>query len=126
MIINLGQLNQDKVVDQIKGSDVLIVPSLFENQSGVILEAMNSKTFVIATRVGGIPEMIVDGKTGYLVDQSLDDLNHKINLYLGNDLYSRDNIIIKAKEYIGENHDTPTVIKQHLEFYKSIVQNSRK
>jgi glycosyltransferase involved in cell wall biosynthesis len=48
-------------------ADVLVLPSRAEGRPTVIYEAMASKTAVLATRVGGIPEQVVDGETGRLV-----------------------------------------------------------
>jgi glycosyltransferase involved in cell wall biosynthesis len=48
-------------------ADVVVVPSLVEPQGIVVLEAMASGTAVVATNVGGIPEMIEDDVTGILV-----------------------------------------------------------
>jgi glycosyltransferase involved in cell wall biosynthesis len=42
--------------------------SRWEGVGLVFLEAMRARRPVVATRVGGIPEVVVDGKTGYLVD----------------------------------------------------------
>lgn len=49
-------------------SDMSVVPSSWENFPFVVMEAMSSGIPVIGSRVGGIPEMIVDGQTGVLVD----------------------------------------------------------
>lgn len=49
-------------------SDVFILPSLYEGMSHVILEAMASKTPVIASNVCGNPEIIKDRETGLLID----------------------------------------------------------
>lgn len=51
----------------IKGSDIFCLPSLSEGLSSAILAAMASSLPVIATQVGGIPELVIDGKTGILV-----------------------------------------------------------
>jgi glycosyltransferase involved in cell wall biosynthesis len=48
-------------------ADVFVCPSLQETFGIVNLEAMACRLPVVATRVGGIPEVIVDGKTGFLV-----------------------------------------------------------
>ncbi len=50
-----------------KEFDIFCLPSLSEGLSSAILAAMASSLPVIATRVGGIPELVIDGKTGYLV-----------------------------------------------------------
>src|SRR6202140_462903 len=47
---------------------VFACPSVYEPFGLVILEAMACETPVVASRVGGIPEIVVEGETGYLVD----------------------------------------------------------
>jgi glycosyltransferase involved in cell wall biosynthesis len=46
---------------------MVVHPSLTEGLSNVILEAMASGLPVVATRAGGTPELVEDGKTGFLV-----------------------------------------------------------
>jgi glycosyltransferase involved in cell wall biosynthesis len=46
--------------------DVLVLPSLEDSLPLAILEAMASRIPVVASTVGGIPECVYDGKTGYL------------------------------------------------------------
>ncbi len=53
--------------------DIIVLPSLSEGMPMVALEAMSFAKPVIATRVGGIPEVVVDDVTGLLVDP----LDHK-------------------------------------------------
>jgi starch synthase len=47
---------------------LFVCPSIYEPFGLVILEAMACETPVVASRVGGIPEIVVEGETGYLVD----------------------------------------------------------
>jgi glycosyltransferase involved in cell wall biosynthesis len=50
-------------------TDVLVIPSIWpENQPVTIMEAMATRTAVIAARIGGIPEFVEDRKTGLLFD----------------------------------------------------------
>jgi glycosyltransferase involved in cell wall biosynthesis len=53
--------------------DVLVLPSFTEGMGIAILEAMAAGLPVIATNIGGIPEAVIDGETGYLVEPG--DLN---------------------------------------------------
>jgi len=67
----LGKL---KVIEKMLSiSDVFILPSETESFGLVALEAMASKVAVISTNTGGLPEVNIDGKTGYLSD--LGDVN---------------------------------------------------
>lgn len=58
--------NRRDVPDLMRGMDVFVLPSLAEGISNTILEAMACGLPVIATNVGGNPELVVDGKTGFL------------------------------------------------------------
>ncbi len=51
----------------LKALDLLVLPSLMEGCPNVILEAMAARVPVLATRVGGVPEMVEHGLTGWLV-----------------------------------------------------------
>jgi glycosyltransferase involved in cell wall biosynthesis len=55
------------IPDIMNAIDILVLPSVNEGMPMVILEAMSASKPVVATKVGGIPEIIVDGETGYLV-----------------------------------------------------------
>jgi starch synthase len=52
---------------------LFVCPSIYEPFGLVILEAMACESAVVASRVGGIPEIIVEGETGYLVDYNPND-----------------------------------------------------
>jgi len=57
----------DNVPQLMAAADALVLSSLWEGLPGVVLEAMASELPVVATAVGGTPELVLDGVTGYLV-----------------------------------------------------------
>ncbi|MFW6122414.1 MAG: glycosyltransferase family 4 protein, partial [Petrotogales bacterium] len=70
----------NEIVDFFVHSDILCVPSVWEEALGlVILEAMASKTVVVASNIGGIPSIVKHNKTGLLFDPgNEEDLKEKI------------------------------------------------
>jgi glycosyltransferase involved in cell wall biosynthesis len=55
------------VIDILRACDVFVFPTLHENLSNSLLEAMAVGLPIVATRVGGNPEVVMDGVNGYLV-----------------------------------------------------------
>ena len=68
-------------------ADVVVVPSTVKEAFGlVILEAMAARTPVVASNIGGIPNIVKDGKTGFLVKpRSPKEIAEKVNKILGNE-----------------------------------------
>lgn len=82
----LGKVNEKKLENLILNARVCMVPSLWpENCPMTILEAFALKKTVIASDIGGIPEIVEDGKNGLLFDPGdSDDLAEKIRLLWNN------------------------------------------
>ena len=59
--------HQEKILSLISGIDLLVLPSLNEGMGRVLLEAQAMGKPVIGTRVGGIPDVIREGETGFVV-----------------------------------------------------------
>lgn len=62
-----GHLSQRDLADLLATAALLVLPSYSEGLPRVVMEAMGAGVPVIATPVGGLPELIEDGHTGYLV-----------------------------------------------------------
>ncbi|MGF9977917.1 glycosyltransferase family 4 protein [Viridibacillus arvi] len=62
---------RNDIETQLQNSDIFVLLSNFEGLPISILEAMRAGLPVIASDVGGIAELVVEGKTGYLVDQNV-------------------------------------------------------
>ena len=63
----IGHLPQVELAERMAEASVLVLPSESEGFGRVLLEAMAAGTTVIGSRVGGIPELITDGSTGFLI-----------------------------------------------------------
>jgi len=66
---NLGWIPHEKIPEIFANSDIVVIPSQWPEPFGIVaVEAMASGKPVIASRVGGLKEIVEDGKTGFLFD----------------------------------------------------------
>ena len=117
----LGQLPQSQLAHHMVEASVLVIPSLSEGLGRVIFEAMACGTPVIGSRVGGIPELITDTVTGFLVppgDESA--LANKILWILNNPIKTRE-MGVRAREFAENFFSSEIYVQQYirlLEFAK--------
>ena len=112
---------QPKIVDYLSAADVLLLPSEQESFGLAALEAMACEVPVIASRVGGLPEVVTDGETGYLspvgdVDKMAADaarllVDHKLRREMGQ----------RARDSAITRYRTDVVIPQYIDFYEQIL-----
>jgi len=67
-VVFRGKLLGRNLLEEYQKADVFVLPSAFDSSPTVIMEAMACGLPVVSTRVGGIPALVGDGMTGYLVD----------------------------------------------------------
>ena len=67
-VTDLGWISGTEKQRHLRECDIFVMPSYFEGQSVSILEAMVNSCAVVASRTGGIPDMIIEGKTGLFAD----------------------------------------------------------
>ena len=73
-----------KIPEWLNAADIFVLTSISEGSPNIILEAMSCALPIIATSVGGIPEMIRDGEEGLLIPpQAPEVLIEKLNILLG-------------------------------------------
>jgi len=79
-----GAFNKEEAAALLASSDCLVAPSLcYENSPTVIYESLSCGVPVVASRIGGIPELVKDGENGYLFDPcSSQDLIKKLGWVL--------------------------------------------
>ena len=118
-IIYCTNLSWRKTMTILKSSTLLIVPSRMESIPQVIKEAFYLKIPVIATSVGGIPEMIENKKNGILIPpENPDKMIEAINDLLTNSLLV-DKLTKNAFDFINKNFTWDVLIDKYLELYKN-------
>ena len=102
--------------------DVYLLLSGMEGLGQTIIEALLMEKPVIATNIGGIPELIEDGKTGFLIEAgNHDDLIKKINQVFDQPIVAS-NMSSKGKETMQENLNWDSIAKKFVLILNRNVQ----
>ncbi len=106
-------------------ADVLVLPSLSEGRPNVVLEAMACEVPVVATAVGGIPELVKDGEVGFLIPpKSPESIANKVVLLL-KDEKLRERLGRNGRKYIMEEGLTwESCARKFSEIYHSLIERS--
>jgi glycosyltransferase involved in cell wall biosynthesis len=121
MILNIGNLSKTEVDKELNEAHILLIPSMEEGLPNVLLEGGIRGKVVLASRVGGIPEVLEDGKEGVLFEAGnavematkLEELvrNWKSSRKFGNAL----------KLKVKREFNSDSYARNLMEFYKSLV-----
>jgi glycosyltransferase involved in cell wall biosynthesis len=129
-------LDKKSVIQLYSHADVFCCPSIYEPFGIINIEAMACETAVVASAVGGIKEVVVDGKTGILVpleqqktapfepvdpDKFSRDLAEGINSLVKNDDLRR-TMAVNGRKRVEETFDWEAIAKQVETLYESLIQ----
>jgi len=117
----LGYTPRERTISLIRGSDMLIQPSLVEAISSTLLEAMACKTPIIATNVGGNKELLENNISGVIIEpnspqQILDGI---MDLFLNKEKATK--LKEEAFRHV-QKYDWSHVGKLYLDIYESLLQ----
>lgn len=117
-----GFLPDKKKRAYLENSDLFVLPSLYEPIPIAILEALAAGLPVVASDVGGIPELVRQGVNGLLVKPGMPhDLAAAISKLIDDDKLRR-KLASNARESVRE-YDWPVVAKKYLSFYQELLSN---
>ena len=129
-------LDKKSVIQLYSHADVFCCPSIYEPFGIINIEAMACETAVVASAVGGIKEVVVDGQTGILVpleqqktapfepvdpDRFSRDLADGINSLINNDTL-RKSMAINGRKRVEETFDWEAIAKQVKSLYESLIK----
>jgi len=101
--------------------DVLVHPARSEGLGVALLEAAAAGLPVVATRVGGIPEAMVDGRTGLLVEEDApDELGQALMRLLG-DTDLRRRMGAEGRAWVKVERSVPVMVRRNRAVYESVL-----
>jgi glycosyltransferase involved in cell wall biosynthesis len=114
----------DNVGDYLAAFDVLILPSYKEGIGSILLDAMEQRLPIVASRVGGVPEIVHDGDNGILIDPARPDQLKAALLRLYDQPELRRELGING-ERIARSYTAEVMGRRYLDLYRSVVDDDR-
>jgi N-acetyl-alpha-D-glucosaminyl L-malate synthase BshA len=121
-VLFLGK--QDRVQEKLAVADLMLLPSQLESFGLAVLEAMACEVPSVATRVGGLPEVIEDGKTGFLAEVGdVETMARQAIDILGNEQRLRE-MGRRARQAAEERFSASRIIPQYEDFYRCVLERA--
>ena len=120
----LGYKKGTELTELVSNAYCVVIPSeWYENNPMTIIESYSVGTPVIGAKIGGIPEIIINGQTGFLFESgNFDDLKNKIQIAmkLSQDEYKAlsEGAIKFARDYLSIDRYMPKLISFYEQFIK--------
>jgi len=121
-VLFLGK--QDQVHEKLGLADVMLLPSELESFGLAALEAMACEVVPVATRMGGVPEVIEHGKSGYLADVGDVDSMARYAIELLRDEERLTTMRRQAREVAQTRFCTTKIIPLYEAFYRRVLERS--
>jgi glycosyltransferase involved in cell wall biosynthesis len=120
----LGNVSIDKMPMLYSISDIVVMPSLMEAVSLSALETMSIGKPLIATNIGGFPDIITNNETGILVPPRDPESIVEALLLLSRNNKLAENISKNSKELVLKNYSWEKIAKRTLSIYKELISTN--
>lgn len=120
-VVLLGSLPHEQAMRALARTNVLLLPSLSEGLPLAPLEAMAIGVPVVASRVGGLTEVIEDGRSGLLVDGPEPDLYASAIRRLTSDRALRERLVEAARVRVRTTFAWATARRRYLDLYRQAL-----
>jgi len=117
----LGWVTGDDKIRVFKECDIYVLPSYNEGLPGSILEAMAVGVPIVSTPVGGIPEAVIEGRNGYLVEPGDREKLFDRIMLLCRDEESRRRMGRESRKIIEEKFDIYKIVDSLVGIYRKVA-----
>ncbi|MCK6074902.1 glycosyltransferase family 4 protein [Paenibacillus silvae] len=120
-IVFVGKIDKQEITSQMKKMDLTIVPSTWDEPFGrVVIESYQAGTPVYASRVGGMPEILLDAETYSFTAHSSDAIREKILHYYALSEADKQELMLQCcKHSLSFNEDY--LLASHADVYENLI-----
>ncbi len=124
-VVNLGFLHNARLKAMaFSAADLFVNPTRAENFPLVVLESMACGTPVVSFAVGGVPEMVRPGTTGYLAEPgNPEDLRHGVVSLLDNKT-GREAMARKGREIVMAEYPLELQVQRYIDLYQQVIKGN--
>jgi len=116
-----GWKSREELMLEMQRASLLVLPTFEDNCPMVVLEAMAVGLPVIASKVGGIPDLITEGETGMMLDPTSAESMKTVTSRIINDAALRIHLGNAAKIEAKNRFHPKAIAQAHLEIYREIL-----
>ena len=116
-----GYADREKLKIVLRSATLLALPSLEDNCPMAVLEAAAASVPVVAANVGGVPDLVEDGKTGLLCDpHNAASMGGAVEKLLAQPQFAR-TLAMEANRSAHERFHPAVIARRHLEIYREVL-----
>ena len=120
-----GYQSGDTLRHTIRDSKAIIIPSeCYENNPMTVIESSMAGVPAIGARIGGIPEIIVEGKTGYIfTSKSVEELTEAVTKLESLSAEQYNTMSLECRKFADEKFSSRALYEKIIKFYTSILES---
>ena len=120
----MGYVPDEKLPNLYSASDIFVLPAIYENFPFAILEAQATGLPVISTKVGGIPEFLVDNENGFLIDAGDSaQLTQRVLALLQDPKLAKE-MGMRGRKLIEEKFSWRLITSQVIDLYHKLLETA--
>lgn len=119
----LGWQSRDDLTQQYQQANIFLFPSRHEGMPNAMLEAMSTGLPVVATRIAGNEELVIDGETGFLVQtENVDELRASLQKILV-DPVQRKKMGLASRQRVEKNYTWRNAAERYKKYLEQIAKS---
>ncbi|MCL1955935.1 MAG: glycosyltransferase family 4 protein [Fibromonadales bacterium] len=126
-VVFLGKLSKEDLEKEYQNANCFILPAIIDSRGDteglgvVLIEAAQYGLPIIASDVGGIPDVVIDKKTGLLIPEKNPDAIAKAIMELSENEELRKSLVLGANEHIEQNFSWEKIVERQINTYQGLL-----